>query len=129
VPPPGQPPAVTELTSNDRLWAALSYLLTPIVPIIVLVMDEVKNRPFPRYHAIQSLGLFAAIIAYTIVAFIVLTVCSVVTLGLAACVLWILFLLPVIPVIIYTIQAYQGQYIVIPWLTNFMIQQGWLQRP
>ncbi len=126
---PGQPVGAAEITSNDRLWGALSYLLTPIVPVIVLVMEDVKNRTFPRYHAIQGLGFAALILIYEIVAGIVFTICSAVTLGLAACVLWILFFLPIIPAIIYTVQAYQGQYIVIPWLTNFMVQQGWLQRP
>ena len=41
--PPMQPPPAQSGESNDRLWAALSYVFTPLVPIIVLAMDDTKH--------------------------------------------------------------------------------------
>ena len=35
-----------DVTSDDKLWAALAYVFTPIVPIIILVMADKKDRPF-----------------------------------------------------------------------------------
>jgi hypothetical protein len=47
--------------SDDRLIALLSYvtqlLLPVIMPIIVLLSESSKKRPFQRYHAVQSLAL------------------------------------------------------------------------
>ena len=34
------------VTSDDKLWAALAYVLTPLIPIIILLMEDKKNRPF-----------------------------------------------------------------------------------
>ena len=54
-------------TNDDRVMAALAYasqLINPIglvLPIIILVSETSKQRPFQRYHAIQSLGVSAVI--------------------------------------------------------------------
>ncbi|NLE75176.1 MAG: hypothetical protein GX605_00295, partial [Chloroflexi bacterium] len=42
---------------NDKLMAAISYIVAVIVPIIILASESARVRPFQRYHAIQSLGL------------------------------------------------------------------------
>ena len=47
---PAQDPGVT---SDDKLWAMLAYLLSPIVPIIILLMEDKKNRPFLKAHTVQ----------------------------------------------------------------------------
>jgi len=123
-------PAGPEVTENDKLMAALGYLFTPLVPIIILLIEDMKNRAYPRYHALQSLGFFvAAWIAYEVVAFIVFTICSLVTLGFGAFCLWVIFFLPLIPQLYYTYVAYTGKYFDIPVITNFMVQQKWLVRP
>ena len=44
-----------EATSDDKLWALLAYVLTPIVPIIIMLMEDKKNRPFIRAHNAQAL--------------------------------------------------------------------------
>ena len=50
-------------TNDDRVMAALAYasqLIFPIglmLPIIILVSETSKQRPFQRYHAIQSLAV------------------------------------------------------------------------
>jgi uncharacterized membrane protein len=45
-----------ELTDQDKLMAALSYPI-PIVAIIILLVEDMKNRPFQKFHAVQSLAI------------------------------------------------------------------------
>ncbi len=112
------------VTDNDRLMAALSYVIAVIVSLIVL-FSEAKNREFQRYHAIQSLGLSAVAVVYEIV--VMLISCGLTALvPFLGCVTWILPLLPAIPFLYYAYQAYQGKTFEIPYLTNFMRQQKWL---
>jgi uncharacterized membrane protein len=119
-----------DATENDRLMAALAYFLTPIVPAIILLVDTMKVRPFQRYHAIQALGYFVAgWVIGGVVLGVIFAICSALTLGVAALCLWVIFFLPIIPAIYYAIVAYQGKYFEIPLVTQFMIQQGWLQAP
>jgi uncharacterized membrane protein len=120
VPPSG------DVTDNDKLMALLAYIFAVIVPVIILLAEDMKDRPFQRYHAIQSLGLSAVSLVYEIVACVVFTLLTAVTGGILGICLWFLFLLPVVPAIIYAIQAYQGKWLEIPVLTDFMKQQGWL---
>ena len=44
-----------EISDDDRLWAMLSYILSPIVPIILLLIPEKRERPFLKAHLAQSL--------------------------------------------------------------------------
>jgi hypothetical protein len=48
-----------EVTSDDKLWSLLAYVLTPLVPIIILLMEDKKNRPFIRAHNAQALASVA----------------------------------------------------------------------
>ncbi len=122
---------VQEVTENDRLMAALSYASQVIVPIvipaIVLLSEENKQRVFQKYHAVQSLGFLVAAVIYEILATIVFVGLSIVTLGCLSCILWVLFLLPVVPAFYYAYQAYQGQYFEIPLVTQFMADNKWLE--
>lgn len=101
-----------EITSDDKLWALLAYVLSPVVPIIILLLPEKKDRPFIKYHNAQALVL------------------GVVNLILAIVLGWTLFL-SCVPFIIWVvmvywgIKAYQGEYVVIPVVTNFVKNQGW----
>ena len=103
----GAPVVGEEITTDDKLWALLSWLLWPIA-IIVLLLEDKKERPFIKYHAVNSL-------AYAVVWAIVgtLTVGCVGVLGL-------------IYVIYLAIQAYQGQWVEVPFITNFCKNQGWV---
>jgi hypothetical protein len=58
-----------------------------------------------------------------------LCIYSAITFGCLACVLWLLFLLPMVPAFYYAYQAYQGLYFEIPLVTQFMIQNKWLEKP
>ncbi|MBN1136086.1 MAG: DUF4870 domain-containing protein [Anaerolineae bacterium] len=119
-------PPSGDVTENDRLMALLAYIIGVIVPIIILVSEEMKNRPFQRYHAIQSLGLWVASLIYSVLACIVYSLLTTITLGLLGFCLWIIFLAPIVPVILYGIKAYQGEWVVIPVLTDFLKGQGWV---
>jgi uncharacterized membrane protein len=122
-------PAGPDVTSDDRMFSALSYIFSPLVSLLVLLMEQKKDRSYPRYHAIQALGFAVAVVIYEFIAGIVYCVGSVVTLGFGAACLWILFLLPIIPALYYAYQAYQGLYFAIPVVTQMMRQQGWLGQP
>lgn len=107
-------PVNPELTSDDKLWAALSYVFAPLLGIIALLMEEKKARPYIKFHAVQSI---VASIVFVIVAIII----SVVTLGFGGlCVplLWLVFLY-------WAYQAYQGQDVKIPLISDFIKNQGW----
>ncbi len=116
-----------EITDNDKLMALLAYIIGIIVPLIILLSESNKNRPFQRYHAVQSLILSAAIF---IIAFIIICPLSLIigflSMGIgSACTVPIGFL-PYIAAIYYGIEAYQGKWSVIPVITDFAKNQGWL---
>lgn len=103
-------PVNPELTSDDKLWAALSYVFAPIVGIIVLLMEDKKARPFIKFNAVQS-------IAVSIVLFIVVPIIAVPTFGCGAILYFIMFW--------WAYQAYQGQTVKIPVISDFIRNQGW----
>ena len=67
-------PMNPEVTSDDKLWAALGYVFAPVVGIIMLLMEDKKNRPFLKFHSVQS-------IAVSVVFLIVVPIVAVFTLG------------------------------------------------
>ncbi|HSO11169.1 MAG TPA: DUF4870 domain-containing protein [Anaerolineales bacterium] len=105
-----------ETTSDDKLWAALSYVFAPIVGIIALLMEDKKARPFIKFHAVQSI---AAGVAFWIVSIIITTVTIGIG-GLCVPLLWLVFLY-------WAYKAYQGETVEIPVVTNFIKNQGWVQ--
>lgn len=120
-------------TDNDRLMAALAYASQAVVPVLVpaimLLAEESKERPFQKFHAVQSLGFLVAAIVYEVLAAIVYCGLTALTSGCLGCVLWIIFLVPVLPALYYAYQAYQGLYFKIPLLTDFLVQSKWLEMP
>ena len=103
-----------DITDDDKLWAALSYAIG-IVALIALLMEDKKDRPFVKFHAVQSL---VANVAFAVLA----TIISTVTVGIGAlCVgpAWFVFLY-------WAYKAYQGEYFDIPVVTNFIKNQGWV---
>jgi uncharacterized membrane protein len=46
-----------EVTDDDKLWALLSYIFCPLIGIIVLLLEDKKNRPFIKYNAWVSIVL------------------------------------------------------------------------
>ncbi len=106
-------PEPVEITPDDKLWALLSWLLAPLVPIIVLLLEDKKARPFIKYNAMQA--LFYGIVGYIVASFLsaVLIGCFV---GVA------LFIYQ----IVLALQANQGKWVTVPFLTDFCKKQGWI---
>lgn len=99
-----------EVTSDDKLWAALAYAFSPLIPVIILLMADKKDRPFIKAHSVQALVL-------GIVVWIVATIIGTFTCGIGF-ILWLLmFYLAYV--------AYQGKTITIPVITDFVKKQGW----
>ena len=100
-----------DTTSDDKLWAALSYVFAPIVGIIVLLMEDKKARPYIKFHAVQS-------IAISIVLFIVVPIIAIPTFGCGSVLYFIMFW--------WAYKAYQGEEVKIPVVTDFIKNQGWV---
>jgi len=117
-----------EVAPNDKTMGALSYILPFIGSAIVLLSESNKARPFQKFHATQGLGLAVVYVIYQIVAAIVGAILGGLSSGLLCCVTTVLPVLPLVPMVYYAYEAYQGKVFDIPYLTDFMVQQGWLQR-
>ena len=94
-----------DITSDDKLWALLSYIFG-IVAVIVLLIEDKKNRPFLRYHAVNALMLWVLIFLTSFL------VCP-----------WFFVW---IYAIILGVKAYGGEWVEVPGLTNFAKKQGWM---
>jgi len=93
-----------EATSDDRLWAALAYVFAPLVPIILMLWEDKKSRPFIRAHNAQAL---------------ILGILSVLTSAFCLGVLiWFYQLFC-------AYKAYQGELVEVPVITNLVKGQGW----
>jgi uncharacterized membrane protein len=101
-----------EVTSDDKLWSALAYVFTPLVPIIILLMEDKKNRPFIKAHNMQALVWGVAF--YVIV--------SITSTFLVGCILWPIGL---IAQLYWAYKAYQGEQVSIPVVSGFVKGQGW----
>jgi uncharacterized membrane protein len=107
-------PEFHESTSDDRLWALLAYVFSPVIPIIILLLEDKKDRPFIRAHNVQALiwGLFNMIIGTVISG--ILFFC----LGLPTLTIWLIG-------VYWGYRAYQGELVEIPIITDFVKNQGW----
>lgn len=99
------------VTSDDKLWALLAYVLSPLVPIILLLIEGKKDRPFIKEHNAQALvwGLLSIVLGYVV---------GSVLCGIPGLVMWVV-------AIYWGIQAYQGNSVTIPVITDFVKKQGW----
>jgi uncharacterized membrane protein len=103
-------PAGGDITSDDKLFAALAWVFAPLVPIIILLMEDKKNRPFIKAHNAQALVLGVLMV-------VVVPILATVTCGIGA-IVWLIMLY-------WAYKAYQGQYVTIPIVTDFCKKQGW----
>ena len=126
----------SEASGDDRLIGLLCYA-TPIViplimPIIVLLSESSKKRPFQRYHAVQSLALnilFMALGALTVVGTTIISIIPVIgtLIGIVVfCLSPIAYLMAMTAFVYYGYQAYKGKRFAIPGLTSFLRDQEWL---
>ena len=114
-------PPAGDISENDKVLAALSYPI-PIVAIIILLVEDMKARPFQKYHAIQALA--ANVVVWVVITLLgcILGALSAIIGGLCgslAVLLWFITLY-------WAYEAYRGKYFEIQWLTQFLKSQNWL---
>jgi uncharacterized membrane protein len=124
LPPPSNDPHA--ITSNDRLFAALCYFLFPWGSILVFLLDETKNRKYPRYHAMHAFGFMVAVFGVFFAFSIVYTVLTAISFGILGFCLFPIFFLPVLYQFYAIFQVLTGKSFVIPFVTDFMKSQGLL---
>ncbi|HBX70800.1 MAG TPA: hypothetical protein DEH25_15825 [Chloroflexi bacterium] len=104
--------APEEPSSDDKLWVLLTYVLSPVVPIIILLLEDKKNRPYIKEHNAQALVLgIINIVLGIVVGWTVILAC-------VPLLLWFYM-------VYLGIQAYQGKPVTVPVITDFVKKQGW----
>ena len=103
-------PMLEANTSDDRIWATLAYIFSPWISLFMLVfMKNQKTSAFLKYHSTQALVWgFSWIILSAF--------------GVGIC----LFPFVLIYSIYLGIKAYSGELVQIPFVTNFIRNQGWI---
>jgi uncharacterized membrane protein len=97
-------PTGVEVTQDDKLWALLSYIFCPLIGIIALLIEDKKNRPFVKYNAVVSiiLGVLVVILSWACIGVLV----------------WFY-------AIYLGIKSYQGEWVEVPVISDFVRNQGW----
>jgi uncharacterized protein len=99
------------VSDDDRLWALLAYVFTPLIPIVILLLEDKKNRPFLRAHNAQAL-------AWGLINTAVSVVFSSWLCGIPSLAVWLIGAY-------WGWQAYQGKMVEIPVVSDFVRNQGW----
>jgi len=125
-----------EADNDDRLIALLCYvtqMVIPLVmPVLVLMSESSKKRPFQRFHAVQSLALVSLFVLLSLLVTIGTAIISIIPvigwlIGLTVlCLSPIAVLMGYFALGYYGFQSYQGKRFGIPGLTSFLKDQGWL---
>lgn len=122
--PPDEP-----LSENERLLAGLSYvsqLFVPaVLPAVLLWGRDTRDNRFVRYHAIHSLALLLVAIIYYLGAMVIYALAAMLS-GCLLCLLWGLFAPPLGVLGYYGWHAYRGERREVPWLTQFLRDNGWI---
>ena len=100
----GAPMGSEEITQDDKLWALLSYIFCPLIGIIVLLLEDKKNRPFLKYNAVVSiiLGVVGVLLSWACIGILV----------------WFY-------AIYLGIKSYQGEWVEVPLVSDLVRNQGW----
>lgn len=101
----------SDVTSDDRLWAFLAYIFAPLVPIIILLMEDKKDRPFIKAHNVQAM-------IWGVINLVIGPVSSSVFLCIPFVLIWGIG-------VYWGYKAYQGEMVAIPVITDFVKNQGW----
>ena len=115
-------PPAGDITDNDKLMAALSYPIPLLIAIIILIAEDMRARPFQKFHAVQALAVQIVLGIAIVVLGCILGALSFFLGGLCgtgAILLWLITLY-------WAYEAYQGKYFELPWLTEFLRRQSWL---
>jgi uncharacterized membrane protein len=107
-----QEPMQVESNSDDRMWTLLGYIFTPIIPIIILLLPDKKDRPFIKAHNMQALIL-------GVVEWVINVALSFIVIGCITSVITLVYN------IYLGIKANRGEVFEIPLISKFVKQQGW----
>lgn len=130
-PMPTQTTEKPEVSSDDRLlgalmWLSMVLIQLPLLSVVLLLIEPNKHNPFQRHHAVSSIIFWVVALIYEGVATIVFTVLSVISLGCLAICGWVIFFVPHLLALYYTLKAFNGEEVEIPFVTGFARRQGWL---
>lgn len=92
------------LTTEDKQWALLSYLVPPLTGLVILFIEDKAKQPFLMYHALLSIAL-----------------------GALGTVLFCIYPLIWFYCIYLGIMAYQGKKVQVPFLSDWIVEQGWVK--
>jgi uncharacterized membrane protein len=105
---------MSDITSDDKQWALLAYLpfVGWIIAIVALLMEDKKSRPFVRFHSVQAivLAVINGVISGLLAA-VIIGICT----GIAGAAYMVYI----------GYKAYQGETVKVPFITDFIKQQGW----
>jgi hypothetical protein len=100
-----------QISEKERWWAALSYIFSPCVPAVLFFIFDLDEMPFLKSHIYQALAagiIFALLLPLLLAA----------TLGIGG-LFWL-----IMPY--WALKAYHGENIIIPWISTFVKEQGWV---
>ena len=60
---------MNDVNDQDKLMAAIAWVI-PFLAIVILLVEDMKNRPFQKYHAVNSL-------VFSVAFFVILSILSV----------------------------------------------------
>ncbi len=111
----GQAAAAMEpVSAEDRRWALLAYLFTPVVPLLLFFVEPARDRPFVHQHMMQALALGIVQVALLILA------------PFTFCISTVVFLLLYVAIFYWGFRAYEGEMFPIPYVTDYLVKQHWL---
>ena len=93
-----------EITQDDKLWALLSHIFCPVIGVVLLLIEDKKDRPFIRYNAIVSiiLGILWVLLSWACIGILV----------------WFY-------AVYVGFKSYQGEWVEVPVISDFVRNQGW----
>ena len=98
------------ITEKERWWAALSYVFSPFLPAVLFYILDMDDYPFLKQHLFQAL-----------VVGILFLISMPVVLASTLCIGGLFWL--VMPY--WSLQAYNGRTVTIPWVSHWVAAQGW----
>ncbi|MFK7805184.1 MAG: hypothetical protein AB8G95_26360 [Anaerolineae bacterium] len=101
------------ITDEDKLWGALS-LAIGLIGIIALLMEDKKSRPFIKHAAVHGVAIAVIQVILSIIP------------GLNCITGFVALFIFVYMVYLAVTQTYKGEYVEIPYLTDFLKGQGWI---
>ncbi|MDD5340765.1 MAG: DUF4870 domain-containing protein [Candidatus ainarchaeum sp.] len=118
--------AAASSNSDSKLFAALGYIITVLVPLFVLFTEK-KNDKLMAFHAWQSLILSVVCFVVFMAATVVILVLTIVSGGLAGilnCLLLPLMLVFLAADLYAAYKAYQGEMYKLPVIGDFSMKQA-----